>query len=274
MWLVDYTINTDSLASLAVAVGLVVDNAIVVVDNINRHRARGERPKEGAVFGANEVARAVFASTLTTVCIFIPIIFVGGIAAIIFGQFAAIVAMALAASFFTALMLVPMLSSKLLKVRNPNSSRSTLDFFYRFGEKVLTKMEQLYVRFLNWSLENRKTVFLACVVLFAWSIGIVGFIGTEFFPEQDQNRVSADYELPIGTRYERTGVVAEQLQIITKNNVPERRNSFIRWGVYGAGGSFHYATEEESYKGILFIRSFGEASRCFLGFKLINRIPL
>ncbi len=251
MWLAGYTINTDSLASLAVAVGLVVDNAIVVVDNINRHRHKGERPKEGAVFGANEVGPAVVASTLTTVSIFLPIIFVGGIAAIIFGQFAAIVTMALVASLFTALMLVPMLSSKLLKVRNPNSSRSILDFFYCWGEIFLTRMEQLYVQFLNWSLTNRKTVFLSCVVLFAWSIGIVGFIGTEFFPEQDQNRVSAEYELPIGTRYERTGVVAQQLQIITENNVPERRNSFLRWGVYGGGS--HYAAEEESYKGILFI---------------------
>ncbi len=253
MWLAGYTINTDSLASLAVAVGLVVDNAIVVVDNINRHRHKGERPKEGAVFGANEVGPAVIASTLTTVSIFLPIIFVGGIAAIIFGQFAAIVTMALVASLFTALMLVPMLSSKLLKVRNPNSSRSILDFFYRWGENFLTRMEELYVQFLNWSLTNRKTVFLSCVVLFAWSIGIVGFIGTEFFPEQDQNRLSANYELPIGTRYERTGVVAEQLQTITENNVPERRNSFLRWGVYGSGGGGHYAAEEESYKGILFI---------------------
>jgi len=253
MYLADYTINTDSLASLAVAVGLVVDNAIVVVDNINRHRHKGERPKEGAVFGANEVGVAVIASTLTTISIFAPIMFVGGIAAIIFGQFAAIVTMALVASLFTALMLVPMLSSRLLKVRNPNSSRSILDFFYRFGEKVFTKMEQLYVKFLNWSLNNRKTVFVSCIVLFVWSIGIVGFIGTEFFPEQDQNRVSVDYELPIGTRYERTGVVAEQLQTITENNVPERRDSFIRWGVYGQAGGGNFASEEESYKGILFI---------------------
>jgi len=253
MWLADYTINTDSLASLAIAVGLVVDNAIVVVDNINRHRARGERPKEGAVFGANEVARAVFASTLTTICIFLPIIFVGGIAAIIFGQFAAIVTMALTASFFTALMLVPMLSSKLLRVHNPDSKKSILDFFYRWGEAVLSKTELLYVRFLDWSLRNRKTVFVSCIVLFIWSIGIVGFIGTEFFPEQDQNRVSANYELPIGTRFERTGAVAQQLQTITENHVPERRNSFIRWGVYGSGGGGHYASEEESYKGILFI---------------------
>ncbi|HUU18532.1 MAG TPA: efflux RND transporter permease subunit [Sedimentisphaerales bacterium] len=253
MYLADYTINTDSLASLAVAVGLVVDNAIVVVDNINRHRHKGQRPKEGAVFGANEVGVAVIASTLTTISIFAPIMFVGGIAAIVFGQFAAIVTMALVASLFTALMLVPMLCSRFLRVNNQKPSRSLLNLFYRLGEKALTKLEELYVRFLNWSLNNRKTVFVSCIVLFVWSIGIVGFIGTEFFPEQDQNRVSASYELPIGTRYERTGVVAQQLQTITENNVPERRDSFIRWGVYGQAGGGDIASEEESYKGILFI---------------------
>jgi CzcA family heavy metal efflux pump len=272
MYLADYTINTDSLASLAIAVGLVVDNAIVVVDNINRHRHKGQRPKEGAVFGANEVGVAVVASTLTTISIFAPIMFVGGIAAIIFGQFAAIITMALVASLFTALMLVPMLCSRFLRVNNQNPSRSFLDLFYRLGEKALTKLEELYVKFLNWSLNNRKTVLVSCIVLFVWSIGIVGFIGTEFFPEQDQNRVSASYELPIGTRYERTGVVAEQLQAITGNNVPERRDSFIRWGVYGeaAGGSM--ASEEESYKGILFISLKPKRQRDASPRDLINRL--
>ena len=279
MYLADYTINTDSLASLAVAVGLVVDNAIVVVDNINRHRHKGERPKEGAVFGANEVGVAVIASTLTTISIFAPIMFVGGIAAIVFGQFAAIVTMALVASLFTALMLVPMLCSRFLRVHNSNSSavrhpaeRLLLDLFYRLGEKVFAKMEQLYVKFLNWSLNNRKTVFVSCIVLFVWSIGIVGFIGTEFFPEQDQNRVSTEYELPIGTRYERTGIVAQQLQKITENNVPERRDSFIRWGVYGAAGGGHYASEEESYKGFLFISLKPKKQRDASPRDLINRL--
>ncbi len=253
MYLVDYTINETSLASLAIAVGLVVDNAIVVVDNINRHRAKGQRPKEGAIFGANEVGVAVIASTLTTISIFAPIIFVGGITAIVFGQFAAIIVMALVASLFTALMLVPMACSKMLIVRDANSPKSILDSFYNLGEKVLNKTEDLYVSFLKWSLSNRKTVFISCIILFVLSIGIIGFIGTEFFPEQDQNRLSANYELPIGTRYERTGAVAQQLQKIVENSVPERRDSFIRWGVYGGAGGGHFATEEESYKGILFI---------------------
>lgn len=253
MWLADYTINTDSLASLAVAVGLVVDNAIVVVDNINRHRGRGQRARESAIFGANEVGVAVIASTLTTVSIFAPIIFVGGITAIIFGQFAAIVTMALVASLLTALMLVPMLSSRLLKVREANPSKSVLDLFYRLGEIVLTKMEYWYVEFLRWSLKNRKTIFASCVLFLIWSIGIVKFIGTEFFPQQDQSQLTAECELPIGTRFERTGVVTQQMWKIVENRVPERRDSFIRWGVYGKAEGGQFVTEEESYIGFMFV---------------------
>jgi HAE1 family hydrophobic/amphiphilic exporter-1 len=267
MYLADYTINDTSLAGLAIAVGLVVDNAIVVVDNINRHRSRGQRAKEGAVLGANEVGVAVMASTLTTIAIFAPIIFVGGITAVIFGQFAAIITMALVASLLTAIMLVPMLSSKILTVagtapasagaslspRKRGAKQSILDFFYHWGDAVLSKTEQLYVSFLDWSLKNRKTVFVSCALLFIWSIGLIKFVGTEFIPEQDQNRLSVNYELPIGTRYERTGLVAQQFQTILENNVPERQDCFLRWGVYG-GASSYFATEEESYKGIVFLR--------------------
>jgi len=257
MYLLGYTINTDTLASLAVSVGLVVDNAIVVIDNIYRHRQKGQRPKEGAVFGANEVGVAVIASTLTTVSIFLPIIFVGGIAAVVFGPFALIVVTTLFVSLLTALMLVPMLCSKFLRVGNSVNNtgyhKSVLGTFYNWGDRVLTATERMYVRFLNWSLGNRKTVFFFCIVLFVWSIALAKFIGTEFFPQQDQNRIMARYELPIGTRYERTGIVAEQMQSIVEQNVPERKDSFIRWGVFGSATGGQFAMEEESYKGILYI---------------------
>jgi CzcA family heavy metal efflux pump len=251
MYLAGYTINTTSLASLAIAVGMVVDNAIVVVDNVHRHRMRGQKAVEGAIHGTNEVGVAVMASTLTTVAIFVPIIFVGGIAAIVFGQFAAIMTMALMTSLFTALMLVPMLCSKFLKIREPGS-RSILDFYYRWGERFQDWLEEKYVNFLNWAIDNRKTVLITCAFLFVWTIGAAKFVGTEFFPQEDQNSVMADYELPIGTRYERTGDVAQQMQKIAEQHVPEMRDSFIRWGVYGkAEGGF--TTEEESYSGIMYI---------------------
>jgi len=253
MRLAGYTINDISLASLAVAVGLVVDNAIVVVDNIHRHRHRGERAREGAIFGASEVGVAVMASTLTTISIFAPIMFVGGITAIVFGQFAAIVTMALVASLLTALMLVPMLCSRILKGRVEGEKRTVVGWFYDAGEKVLVAIEGLYGRFLGWALMNRKTVLISCVVFFLWSLGLVKFIGTEFFPQQDQNQFSLECELPVGTRFERTGVVTQQLQRIVHNHVPELRDSFARWGVHGSAEAGQLATEEETYKGYLFV---------------------
>jgi len=272
MLLFDYTINTDTLASLVVAVGLVVDNAVIVVDNVHRHRQRGQQPKEGAIFGTNEVAMAVVASTLTTICIFLPIIFAGGITAIIFGQFAVIVIMALLASLFTALMLVPMMCSKFLIVRDERVSAPVVGFFFNWGRRFLTRTEELYVVFLNWSLKNRKTVFASCVALFFFSIGVVRFIGIEFIPQQDQSQVTANYELPIGTRYERTGVVAQQLQNIVEDNIPERRNSFIRWGVYGSAQGGQFATEEESYKGFLYISLKPKAQRDSTPDDIIERL--
>src|SRR3972149_6698601 len=230
MYLADYTINTTTLAALAVAVGMVVDNAIVVVDNVYRHRQKGQRLKESAILGTNEVGVAVMASTLTTIAIFAPIIFVGGIAKIVFGQFALIMIMALVSSLLTAIMFVPMLCSKFLKVVEQKSQKSILRFFYRAGEKVLSWLENIYVRFLKWALANRKTVLVSCLFIFLWSISLAKFVGTEFFPEEDQNRVMANCELPVGTRYERTGMVAQPLEKIVQDNVPERMHCFVRWG--------------------------------------------
>ncbi len=261
MKLADYTINTNTLASLAVAVGMVVDNAIVVVDNISRHRDRGQGRTEGAIYGTNEVGTAVMASTLTTICIFAPIIFVGGIAAVVFGEFAAVVSMALVASLFTAMMLVPMLSSKFLNVHSREEARlKILDTFYEWGEKSLVWLEDTYIRLLMWSLGNRKTVLTSCVVLLVWAVAIAFFVGTEFFPKEDQNRISGNYELPIGTRYERTGAVARKLEEMAWDNVPELKDCFLRWGVYGSADN-PFSTQEASYKGFMFMSLVGKRER-------------
>lgn len=253
MWMAGYTINTTTLAALAVAVGMVVDNAIVVVDNVYRHRQRGQRLKESAILGTNEVGVAVMASTLTTIAIFAPIIFVGGITEIMFGQFALIMTMALVASLLTSIMLVPMLCSKFLKMGEEKSRKPVFGFFYKWGAKALVEIEDIYVRLLHWSLVNRKTVLASCVVILVCSLGLAMFVGTEFFPEEDQNSAMANFELPVGTRYERTGMVAEQFEKIVENNVPERKTSFVRWGVYGSATGGQFATTEETYKGIMFM---------------------
>jgi HAE1 family hydrophobic/amphiphilic exporter-1 len=253
MYIAGYTINTTSLAALAIAVGEVVDASIVIVDNIHRHRQKGQRLIESAILGADEVGVAVMASTLTTVAIFLPIMFVGGITKIVFGQFAMITMMALMASLLTAIMLVPMLCSKFLAMEEGKSRWVVARLFHRVGEKVLTSLENVYVRFLNWSLMNRKTVLASCAAIFAFSIGLAKFVGTEFFPEEDQNRVMGNFELPVGTRHERTGAIAGQYEKILEQNVPERKDCFIRWGVYGSAAGGQFATTEETYNGILFM---------------------
>jgi len=253
MWLAGYTINTTSLAALAVAVGMVVDNAIVVVDNIYRHRQKGQRLKESAILGTNEVGVAVMASTLTTVAIFVPILFVGGITKIVFGQFAMIMVMALVASLLMAIMLVPMLCSKFLKIDREKSQKSIFRFLYKSGEIALLRIEDIYISFLKWALANRKTVLVSCVAIFVCSIGLSKLVGTEFLPEEDQNRLMTNFELPVGTRYERTGIVANQLEKIAEKNVPEKQNCFIRWGVYGSVRGGPLVTTEETYNGIMFM---------------------
>ena len=271
MYLVGYTINEISLASLAVVVGMVVDNAIVVVDNVYRHRMRGQKAVEGAIHGTNEVGVAVMASTLTTVAIFAPIIFVGGIAAIIFGQFAAILTITLMASLFTAIMLVPMLCSKFLKMREPGS-KSILDFYYKSGERFQGWLEGKYVNFLNWAIDNRKTVIVACVVLFVWSMAAVRFVGIEFFPKEDQNRLTANYELPIGTRFERTGVVAQQLETIMEKNVPERKANFIRWGTSAEAAGGAMSMDEETYTGLMYVMLKSKKERSESPDQIIERL--
>jgi HAE1 family hydrophobic/amphiphilic exporter-1 len=271
MQLGGYTINTTSLAALAVAVGVVVDNAIVVVDNIYRHLQKGQRLKESAILGANEVGVAVMASTLTTVAIFLPIVLVGGITKMVFGEFAMIMTMALVASLFTAIMLVPMFCSKFLKIEQERTQKPILQFVYKTGAKTLAQIEEVYIRLLNWSLSNRKTVLASCATIFVCSLFLAKLVGTEFLPEEDQNRLMANFELPVGTRYERTGKVAEQLEKIVEKNVPERQNCFIRWGVYGSAGN-QFATNEETYNGIMFIGLVPKLERHSSPREVINRL--
>ena len=272
MWLGGYTINTTSLAALAVAVGMVVDNAIVVVDNVYRHRQKGQRLKESAILGTNEVGVAVMASTLTTIAIFAPILFVGGITRMVFGEFAMIMTMALVASLFTAIMLVPMLCSKFLKIDQEKSQKPILHFFYTRGEKTLVWIEDVYIRLLDWALANRKTVLASCVIIFVCSLFLAKWVGTEFLPEEDQNRLMANFELPVGTRYERTGIVANQLEKIAEKNVPEKQNCFVRWGVYGGAGGGQFATTEETYNGIMFISLVPKLERNSSPKNIINKL--
>ena len=158
------TINIMSLSSLAIACGMVVDNAIVVVDNIYRHMERGRRPKEAAIFATQEMFLSISASTLTTVVVFLPLLFVSGVVGIMFGELATIVTVTLLASLFTAATFTPMLCAKWLRVRNTGAEASKgrigslLSKFYDISENWFKSWENWYEKALAWSLRHKKII--------------------------------------------------------------------------------------------------------------------
>ncbi len=225
MYMAGFTLNQISLSSLAIAIGMVVDNAIVVLDNIKRYLERGVSSRESAISGAIEMGTSVVASTLTTVVIFLPIIFTTGITNIMFGQLAAIVIMALIASLFAGLMLTPMMCSRLLKPALLNSAVSRTS-----SVTILDRIERLYGMALELVLDNRlKTIgFLA--LSFIASLGMAKLVGADFMPEQDQGRLTIKYELPVATRYEVTGEYGAKIARIVRENVPELESILYRYG--------------------------------------------
>ncbi|MBI5050206.1 MAG: efflux RND transporter permease subunit, partial [Nitrospirae bacterium] len=226
------TINTISLSSLIIAIGMVVDNAIVVVDNVSRHLERGQKPREAAIFGTSEMFLSIGASTLTTIVVFLPMLFATGVVSIIFGELAIIVTVTLLASLFTAATFSPMLCSKWLKFNNNGNNKKNKLFgrFYRISESWFKSWEELYAKSLAWCLRHKKIVIFGFMGVFIISIFLVKFIGTEFVPEQDTGDVRPSVYLPIGTRVEETDKVAAQIENIFKQDVPEEKFLYVRLG--------------------------------------------
>jgi HAE1 family hydrophobic/amphiphilic exporter-1 len=237
------TINTISLSSVVIASGMVVDNAIVVVDNIYRRIERGNRPKEAAIFGAMEMFLAISASTLTTVVVFMPMLFVSGVIGIMFGELAVIVTVTLMASLFTAVTFSPMLCAKWMKageqrVKPTSRWSKILKRFYDISERWFKAWEEFYGKSLGWCLHHKKFVLIGFFVVFIFSLGLVRFVGNEFIPEEDTGDVRATVSLPIGMRVEETDKVARKIEDIFEKDVPERLYMFARFGqVAGIGRS-------------------------------------
>lgn len=226
------TINTISLSSLTIAIGMVVDNAIVVVDNVYRHLSKGERPKEASIFGTSEMFLAVAASTLTTIVVFLPMLFITGVVGIMFGELAIIVTVTLLASLFTAATFTPMLCSKWMKKIDDKkqSKNKWFDAFYRKSERWFISMEEWYGNALAWCMRHKKIVIFGFSGAFIASLFLTRFVGTEFIPEEDTGDLRPTVNLPIGTRVEETDKVAERIENILKEEVPEEQFIYVRSG--------------------------------------------
>ncbi len=245
MYMADYTLNQISLSSLAIAIGMVVDNSIVILDNIKRYLERGVNSRESAISGAVEMGTSVMASTLTTIVIFLPIIFTTGLTNIMFGQLAMIVTMALSASLISALMLTPMMCSQILK---PAVIKDNQVVVRRF--EFLEKVEALYGRSLNKVLNHPGKTVLTLVIVFILSLGMVKMVGVDFMPVQDQGRITIKYECAVGTRFEVTGGYGEQIASIVKDNcADELKTLVVRYGKSDGQSGAMSGSKNFSYTG-------------------------
>ena len=226
------SLNIISLASLTVAIGMVVDDAIVVLENIDKHIERGASPREAAIYATNEVWVAVIATTLVIVAVFVPLTMLSGIAGIMFKELGWIVTITVVTSTIVAISLTPMLSSRLLKARNPNllaektkhKVKKERRFTYQNTVvRMLDKLDAWYAKVLRVCLRHKRITILVTTVIFAVSLipAFIGMIGTNFMPESDDGRVNITIELESGTRVEETVKTSRKVEETIMRLVPE-----------------------------------------------------
>lgn len=228
----DSSLNIISLCSLTIAIGMVVDDAIVVLENITRHVERGEDPHEAAIYATNEVWVSVIATTLVLVAVFVPLTMLNGMAGIMFHELGWIVTVVCCTSTLVAISLTPMLCSKLLKAKkvHVDENGNLIDdeagqnsWYDRTVVRMLDKIDALYERSLGWCLNHKLITILGIFGIFGLSLipVITGKIGTDFMQEQDNGRLSVTVKLQRGTRIEETLKTARQLETRFMVLVPE-----------------------------------------------------
>lgn len=214
------SINIISLSALSIAIGMVVDDAIVVLENIAKHIDRGANPREAAIYATNEVWLAVIVTTLTVVAVFLPLTMVGGMTGVLFKQLGWIVTITIITSTFAAITLTPMLSSKLLKLK-PKKETFRKWSYDSIVIKFLDSLDSFYEKIIRKSLKHKILVIIVSVVIFAFSLFLVPYIGTEFIPETDQSSLDLTIELQTGVRVEKTSEVTKIIDSIVKVKYPE-----------------------------------------------------
>ena len=202
-----YTINMLTLGGLALGVGMLVDNAVVVIENIYRHIEEGKGMNEAAKDGTSEVGMAITASTLTTIAVFFPMAFASGVTGQLTRGLALAIGFSLLASLFVALTVVPMVSSSLFKVRTKDNIELYNKRATQFG-----KARNIYKKMLKRTLRHRGWVLGGTLILFLLSLALIPFLGTEFMPSMDRSMLMLSVKMPVGTSLEETNRVAEMVE--------------------------------------------------------------
>ena len=213
------SLNIVSLSALSISIGMVVDDAIVVLENVTTHIERGADPKQAAVHGTNEVAVSVIASTLTLIAVFFPLTLVTGMTGVLFRQLGWMVTIMMIISTVCALSLTPMLCSLLL--RRNNRHGKLYNFFFKPVNRGLDSFDNGYARLLHWVVGHKLATVIICMATFVGSLFLMKQVGSEFFPTADDARMSVNLEMPIGTRAEITREVTDRLVKEWQQKYPE-----------------------------------------------------
>lgn len=231
-----YTLNTMTFGGLALGVGMIVDAAIVVLENTHRHMEMGKSRVQAAIDGSEEIWSAILASTLTHIAVFVPLFFLTGVSSVMFKELSVVVMFSLAMSLFVAVTLVPVLCSMWMKLPKPPDQRTGITgALYNMSERMLEGLDDAYRAFLHKALEHRPTVLLVAAASFGFAIWLIPTLNFELMPQADEGEVQVDAELPVGTRIERTQAAIVQLEEMIKQATPEATSVIASAGGQGGG---------------------------------------
>ncbi|MFZ4592352.1 MAG: efflux RND transporter permease subunit, partial [Ignavibacteria bacterium] len=240
------SLNIMTLGGLALGVGRLVDDSIVELENISRHytlmKNQNVSKLTATLEAATEVASPIFVSTLTTVIVFLPVVFLSGIAKLLFIPLVITISVALFASFFVSRTVTPLLCYKALEGErevDPNSKKLS-DRLQIKTKNFFDKTDDLYENILSFCIRNRKSVLISIFAFSILSFGLFKFIGTEFFPDADENQFNVNVLLPVGSRIEMTESIVKRIEQVVKDNVPEANTIISDVGVPNSksGSSF------------------------------------
>lgn len=219
LYLTGSTLNIISLSSLSIAIGMVVDDAIVVLENITTHIEKGSSPKEAAIYGTNEVWLSVIATTLTVVAVFLPLTLVSGMAGIMFRELGWMVSIIVTVSTITAISLTPMLSSKLLKKEYTHDYKG-LGIIFKPIDRFLDNLDRWYASILTWAVRHRATIMSGVLVIFVAGVFIATKVPSDFVPASDNAIIGMKVELDQNTGVEYTKKVARQIDTLIYDMYP------------------------------------------------------
>lgn len=247
------TLNLITLGGLALGVGRMVDDSIVVFENIYRHRSLGLSPLDAALTGASEVGNAVIAATLTIIAVFLPILFTEGLASILFKPLAITISFAIFCSLLVALTIVPLMSSRMLTDKSMEKRLSgnskAVQLSRRFGEWI-DNLGEKYKVILEWSLTHRRRVIIIVTLLMVASLAGIPLVGAEFLPKMDSGEISIDIEMDKGTRLVYTDQVINQVE----NELHDIPEVFTIFTSIGSSGNMFLDQSTQGDRGAIYVK--------------------